>query len=536
MVNVGRSETSTGSPKSAASAAKNSFSAAFSGVEPRTLRKSWWIATLSSMTRSRGAPISGCLAMHLSARQFQDEARPASGPLTVCRERATELLGGERTAVQPEPMPGFARRKAMPEEAPHVVRMNSDAVVDDADPHRPLMGLHPNGYKFVRAIRLIAGVLRIAYQIDQDLQDLVLVDANQRDIVVNLSAYGDAVAGKRSGVHAQTILDQGGHGHGLGDAAQLRVALLHGHRLLDMIDVVAQRTELLESEPLVSLQLLRELRQVSRQLPAALVRGQERSQIRLALLEQGRCPAEPRHFRILDALSHEARRDVDAGEDVADILEYVQYDFRHSREARGIEQLLVDALKLEIGFLAFGNVLGDGDRAETLAALGEELPRASERRSWPAAASCQDEFHIANGLATQCTRQRPIFVGHACHAVRQKNIDARRVPYRRIRIGVSRCADRKQIDGRRVAHEYVPVVVAGHDRKRDVSDHGLEQVFVLPQCLLHLLAVRNGPPSHEPKWRSCLCTSSASRASRSRSHRAKAARSRWRCVRSPLRA
>src|ERR1039458_4855663 len=218
-------------------------------------------------------------------------SEPPSSLAASARERATEFLGGERPAVQPEPMPGLARRKAMPEEAPHVVRMNSDAVVDDADPHRPLMGLHPNGYKFVRAIRLIAGVLRIAYQIDQDLQDLVLVDANQRDIVVNLSAYGDAVAGKRSGVHAQTILDQGGHGHGLGDAAQLRVALLHGHRLLDMIDVVAQRTELLESEPLVSLQLLRELRQVSRQLPAALVRGQERRQIRLALLEKGRCTA-----------------------------------------------------------------------------------------------------------------------------------------------------------------------------------------------------------------------------------------------------
>jgi len=177
----------------------------------------------------------------------------------VRRQCTAELPGRERAAVQAESVTGFARGKAVPEQAPHIVRINSYAVVDHADSHRPLETLHPNGQQFVRALGLAAGVLRIAYQIDQNLQYLVLVDTDRRDVVVDLTAYGDTVAGKRGRIHAQTVFDQSGHGHGLGNAAQLGVALLHGHRLLDVIDVVTQRGQLLEGEPLVSLKLFRQV-------------------------------------------------------------------------------------------------------------------------------------------------------------------------------------------------------------------------------------------------------------------------------------
>ena len=57
----------------------------------------------------------------------------------------------------------------------------------------------------------------------------------------------DAVAYEGAGVQAQAVLHQIDHGDGFGDAAELGIALLHRHGILDVLQVVAQRCRALRA-------------------------------------------------------------------------------------------------------------------------------------------------------------------------------------------------------------------------------------------------------------------------------------------------
>ena len=114
------------------------------------------------------------------------------------------------------------------------------------DAHRRPAPARAQGDLLVGSARFVAGVFGVAHEIDQDLQDLVFVDGDRRHLA-EFALQRDAVAHEGAGVHAQAILDQLVDSDGFGDAAQLGVALLHGHGLLDVLDIIAQRGEFLSA-------------------------------------------------------------------------------------------------------------------------------------------------------------------------------------------------------------------------------------------------------------------------------------------------
>ena len=104
--------------------------------------------------------------------------------------------------------------------------------------------------EFIGPARFVARVFGIAHQVHENLQHLVLVDGDRRD-VAEFALQRDPMAGESAGVQPQAVLHEIDDLDGLGDAAELGVALLHGDGVLDVLEIVAQRGEFLQSHALI---------------------------------------------------------------------------------------------------------------------------------------------------------------------------------------------------------------------------------------------------------------------------------------------
>ena len=121
-----------------------------------------------------------------------------------------------------------------------------------------------------------------------------------------------------------------------------------------------------------------ELLQIDRQVPALGAREEAREIARMLAEERGN-PGEPRALRFLDALGDQARRDVDAVEHIADVVQHVGGHFGHARLPRGDQQLLVHVLELLFGEAPLGDVLHHRKRAERLAGGADQALGARQR-------------------------------------------------------------------------------------------------------------------------------------------------------------
>ncbi len=68
----------------------------------------------------------------------------------------------------------------MGEQAVHVFRGDADPIVDDRDAYSLRRGGNAQDDELFRLARLVAGILGVPHQIDENLQHLVLVDCNRR--------------------------------------------------------------------------------------------------------------------------------------------------------------------------------------------------------------------------------------------------------------------------------------------------------------------------------------------------------------------
>ncbi len=164
----------------------------------------------------------------------------------------------------------------MAENSRHVLRQYADSVVGDRDLHavRPLRDA--NVHMLVRAFGRFARVFRVPQEVHQDLQDLVLFDHDLRHFLkIALDAHPVAI--ERTHVHAQCIVDEARNGEPLRHPDQLRIALLHRHDLLDVIDVLAQRFEFLQGDLLIEQEVFRQLAEIEGQVLAAFIGRDERS-------------------------------------------------------------------------------------------------------------------------------------------------------------------------------------------------------------------------------------------------------------------
>src|ERR1700676_5251575 len=140
------------------------------------------MAALSSMMRMRrlGGFESSMGAVQSRAGQFEDECGATSRSVALGMQGSSQLLSRECAAVQAKAMPRLSSRKAMGEQAVHVLRGDAHPIVDDRDAYTLRRRLNAKGDELVRLARLVAGILGVAHQIDEYLQHLVLIDCNGR--------------------------------------------------------------------------------------------------------------------------------------------------------------------------------------------------------------------------------------------------------------------------------------------------------------------------------------------------------------------
>ncbi len=89
-------------------------------------------------------------------------------------------------------------------------------------------------------------------------------------------------------------------------------------------------------------------------------------------------PFQSGALRFPDALGDHARRNVDAVEHVADVVQDVRGDLGHARLPRGDQQLLVHALELLFGQSPLGDVFDHRESTEWLAGVADQALRARQ--------------------------------------------------------------------------------------------------------------------------------------------------------------
>src|SRR5450631_423759 len=215
------------------------------------------MAALSSMMRMRrlGA-FESCMGTIFPSHtgQFEDECGAPARAVAFSMQGSSQLLSRECAAVQAKTMPRLSSRKAMGEQAVHIFRRDANPVVDDRDAYPLRRRGNTQDDDLLGLARLVAGILGVAHQIDENLQHLVLIDRNGW-YWGELTLQGYAVARKGAGVEPETILHEVDNLDSFRDSAEFGVALLHRHGLLDVFEVIAQRTEFLQRHLLVGRQL-----------------------------------------------------------------------------------------------------------------------------------------------------------------------------------------------------------------------------------------------------------------------------------------
>src|SRR5580693_6725681 len=85
--------------------------------------------------------------------------------------------------MQAESMAARASSKPVVENARQIFRWNPNSVIGDGNPDPAIAVGHAHRHPFVDALRLLAGVLGVAHEVDKDLEDFVLFNVHGWHII-----------------------------------------------------------------------------------------------------------------------------------------------------------------------------------------------------------------------------------------------------------------------------------------------------------------------------------------------------------------
>jgi len=196
------------------------------------------------------------------------------------------------------------------------------------------------------------GVFGITHEVDENLEHLVLVHLDERDGLV-VAIEGDAVAGQGPIVHAHGVFEQIARRQPLDHARHAGVTLLHGDDLLDVLDIAGDALHLPAPVAMLRLEVLGQLDDEVGELLAARIAGDEFRGVGGVRLEQGGDVAQVAEAGVGELLVEDGGGDVDAVEDVADVVQHAGGDLGHAGGAGKVHERL-----LGLGQLGHGLFLG----------------------------------------------------------------------------------------------------------------------------------------------------------------------------------
>ena len=329
------------------------------------------------------------------AGEFQDEGGAVAGAVAVSGQRAAQLFGGQGAVVQAETvaLALLAGGETVLEDTGEIFRRDADAVVADGELEGLVWGrLETEDHPFVGTALVVEGVFGVADEIDENLKDLVFV-YRDRGHLGELADDFDLVALQGAGIEAQGVFDQLGEGECFDEAANGRVALLHRDNLFDVFDIGRKRLEFVQHFLLFAGQVFGQVAQVGGQLFAFRVLGQKGGKIGGMGVEEGDGPGKIGELGTADFVEQERAGDIDAVEDVADVVQDAGGDVSHAGLAGDIEQPAVQLLQLGLRIFAVGDVLENAHRTDGPAGFIEVLHRGIGKPARPAVAG--HDPHVA---------------------------------------------------------------------------------------------------------------------------------------------
>ena len=185
----------------------------------------------------------------------------------------------------------------------------------------------------------------------------MFVHRDFRQVFLNFADHLDIMAGQARGIDAQRVLQQVGRLDGLARAGVLREVLLRRHDFLDVLHTGFERPQLPEQRHAFGDQPVVQLFEVSGQeFPLGML-GDERAEASRMFAQQGRHPAEIGSLGLAQFFSDGAGGNVDAVDDVFDVVQHAGGGFGHAGFPRRADQFLIHPLQLGFRLLPFGDVL-----------------------------------------------------------------------------------------------------------------------------------------------------------------------------------
>ena len=108
--------------------------------------------------------------------------------------------------MQSVAMASFASCETKIEDAGQIFGWNSHTVVRDRDLDSSVSVMYAHGHQFIGTVGLVAGILCIAHQVDQNLEDFVLFDSDRGQLRIILTNELYVVPRQCAGVHPQGVL------------------------------------------------------------------------------------------------------------------------------------------------------------------------------------------------------------------------------------------------------------------------------------------------------------------------------------------
>jgi len=164
------------------------------------------------------------------------------------------------------------------------------------------------------------------------LQDLVLVHGDG-DGPFEIADDLDLVPGDGALVQAQCVFEEIDGVERFDDAGDAGVILLHGHDFLDMVDVAGKLIDLFLKLGVLLSQMSGKGGEIAGQFASTRIVGKEGGQIILVFLEERGGLAQVGHAGLAHLFADDGGGDVDAIEDIADVVQDAAAHFRHASHA-----------------------------------------------------------------------------------------------------------------------------------------------------------------------------------------------------------
>ena len=293
-------------------------------------------------------------------------------------EGAFHFPRGVGGGVQAEAVAVLAGGETVGENAGEVFGRNADAVVLHGEEHAAgRAALDPERDGLVGAPAIVRGVFGVADQVDENLEDLAFL-AEDGGNGMELADDAHGVADEGAGVHAEGILHQLLGAERFDDADHGGVGLLHRDDLLDVVDVFLEGIEFFEQAVAFRDGMLREGGEQVGEAAALGIVEEKLAEVGAAFVEEFGNLDEAFGLGLAEPGGDDAGGNVEAVEDVADVVEHAGGDLGHAGQARGVHELTLGLFEREFRFLDLGDVLADAEGADDGALFVAERHFAGE--------------------------------------------------------------------------------------------------------------------------------------------------------------